>query len=109
MFKVEVHIVAEELTAAILKLAATRETPLPVKTPKISQPTVVAEEPVVKPIKPSTEQVVTLEAVRAVLAGKSQAGKQAEVKALLAKYEVAKLTEIDPAHYPKLIQEAETL
>jgi len=48
----------------------------------------------------------TLEEVRAVLAAKSQGGKQAEVKALIVKHGAKKLTDIDPACYEQLLKEA---
>lgn len=52
------------------------------------------------------EKIVTIEKVRAVLAEKSQSGKQPEVKALIIKYGANKLTDIDPAKYKELLQEA---
>lgn len=50
-----------------------------------------------------------LEDVRAVLAEKSRAGHTAEVRALLKKYGAAKLSEIDPANYEALLQDAEVI
>ena len=58
-------------------------------------------EPVAKP--------VTLEQVRMVLADKSQKGCTAEVRTLLEKYGAPKLSQIDPANYAELLQEAEAL
>jgi hypothetical protein len=55
------------------------------------------------------EPPVTIEQVRAVLAEKSQAGKQPEVKALISKFGANKLTDIEPAHYAELLKEAEEL
>jgi len=55
------------------------------------------------------EASVTIEQVRKVLAEKSQAGKQPEVKALINRYGVNRLTEIDPAKYSELIKQAEEL
>lgn len=52
---------------------------------------------------------VTLEQVRAVLATKSQAGKQLEVKALITKHNGKKLTDLDPSCYEELLKEAEVL
>ena len=49
------------------------------------------------------------EDVRAVLAEKSRAGHTAEVCALLQKYGAAKLSEIDPANYEALLQDAEVI
>ncbi len=106
MPKLEISIKAEELTAAILKLATALEGNQ-IRTP--SEPA----EPIAETEKSSepspTEKPITLEAVRALLASKSQSGKQKEVKALIATYGVVKLTEIDPVNFPKLLQEAEAL
>jgi hypothetical protein len=55
------------------------------------------------------EELLTLEAVRAVLAEKSRSGFTAEVRALLEKHGAAKLSEIDPEKYPMLVAEAEVL
>ncbi|OCA97848.1 hypothetical protein [Clostridium beijerinckii] len=55
------------------------------------------------------EEVITLEQVRAVLASKSQSGKQPEVKALIQKYGAEKLTSLDKACYKDLLKEAEEL
>lgn len=59
-------------------------------------------------IKPDIkkEEVITIEQVRAVLAEKSQSGKQPEVKALILKFGANKLTDVDPSHYKALIMEA---
>lgn len=48
-----------------------------------------------------------LEDVRAVLAEKSRAGHTAEVRALLKKHGADKLSEIEPAKYEALLQDAE--
>ena len=55
------------------------------------------------------EPVLTLEAVRAVLAEKSRKGHTAQVRALLLKYGASKLSEIDPANYRALLADAEGL
>jgi len=55
------------------------------------------------------EKPITLETVRAVLAEKSRSGHTAKVKALLVKYGAARLSEVDPANYKALLQEAEVL
>lgn len=60
--------------------------------------------------KPDTEdRPITIEMVRAVLAEKSQSGKQPEVKALITKYGAKKLTQIDSSLYKQLLAEAEVL
>ena len=52
---------------------------------------------------------VTLEEVRAVLAEKSRAGKTAEVKELLTKFGVNKLSELESSKYDELLKEAEVI
>lgn len=64
-----------------------------------------AEPPETKTGKPA----LTLERVRAVLAEKSQSGKTAEVRALLLQFGAAKLSEIEPDKYSKLLKAAEGL
>jgi len=64
---------------------------------------------VAKPAEPQKEESIPLERVRAVLADKSRLGHTAEVKALLQKYGAAKLSEVKPEQYPKLLSEAEAL
>ena len=49
----------------------------------------------------------SLEEVRAVLAEKSRAGKTAEVKGLLTKFGVNKLSELDASKYDELLKETE--
>lgn len=67
--------------------------------------TLTAETPAKKEPKPQLK----LEDVRAVLAEKSRTGHTAEVRALLKKYGAAKLSEIDPAKYEALLQDAEVI
>ena len=57
----------------------------------------------------SKEKSVTLEQVRAVLAGKSHDGKTEAVRDLLQKYGASKLSAIDPKHYKALLSDAEEL
>lgn len=52
---------------------------------------------------------LTLEQVRAVLAGKSRAGHTATIRELLQKYGADKLSQIDPANYEALLRDAEEL
>ena len=56
-----------------------------------------------------TEPVLTLEAVRAVLADKSRAGFTAQIRSLLQKYGADKLSGIDPANYKALLGDVEGL
>ena len=62
-------------------------------------------EPESAPVEP----VLTLEAVRAVLADKSRAGFTAQIRSLLQKHGAAKLSEIEPSHYADLLKEVEGL
>ena len=55
------------------------------------------------------EPVLTLEAVRAVLADKSRAGFTAQIRSLLQKYGADKLSGINPANYKDLLADAEGL
>ena len=55
------------------------------------------------------EPVLTLEAVRAVLAEKSRAGYTAQIRSLLQKYGADKLSGIDPANYKALLADVEGL
>ena len=57
----------------------------------------------------SSEPVLTLEAVRAVLADKSRAGFTAQIRSLLQKYGANKLSEIDPTRYGGLLADVEGL
>ena len=61
------------------------------------------------PAKKESKPELKLEDVRAVLAEKSRAGHTAEVRALLQKYGAAQLSEIDPANYEALLQDAEVI
>jgi len=67
------------------------------------------QEPAKVPLKNEPKRELKLEDVRAVLAEKSRAGHTAEVRALLKKYGAAKLSEIDPANYEALLQDAEVI
>jgi hypothetical protein len=62
----------------------------------------IAEEP----LKPE-KKALLLTDVRAVLAEKSRNGYTADVKALLLKYGVEKLSDLNPADYEALLAEAE--
>ncbi|MCC8022355.1 MAG: rRNA biogenesis protein rrp5 [Clostridiales bacterium] len=66
-----------------------------------------AEQPAPATEKPESD--IKLEDVRAVLADKSQAGFTAQVRSLLEKYGVSKLSQIDPANYAALLADAKEL
>ena len=57
-------------------------------------------------LKPAPSPTVTIEQVRAVLSELSRVGKTAQVKELLKKHGGDKLSAVDPAEYPALLQEA---
>ena len=59
--------------------------------------------------KKKEEKKVAVEDIRAVLAEKSQEGKSKEIKELLGKYGVAKLSAVDEKDYPMLLAEAKVL
>ncbi len=63
-------------------------------------------EPPTEP-KPDKKPALTLEQVRAVLADKSRAGHTAQVRELLEKHGVTKLSQIDPRDYATILKEAE--
>jgi hypothetical protein len=114
MSKFEITIKADELIAALTKLAAALESK---QIEYVQGPAVVAtvESAIAKVDTPNIEQAmpnpapITIEQVRAVLAEKSQSGKQPHVKALITKFGAKKLTDIDPARYTELLKEAEVL
>ena len=73
-----------------------------------------AEEPktdtaAVEEVLQETPTPATLDEVRAALAEKSRAGYTADVKALIAKYGVDKLSDVDPANYAALLKDAEVI
>lgn len=55
------------------------------------------------------EKAVEVENIRAVLKQKSQDGRSKEIKELLGKYGVAKLSAVKSEDYPALLQEAKVL
>lgn len=58
---------------------------------------------------PKKEKTLSLEDVRAVMADKSRKGYTAEVKALLTKRGVSKLSDVDAKDYAALLAEAEVI
>ena len=56
-----------------------------------------------------TEPVLTLEAVRAVLADKSRAGFTAQIRSLLQKHGADKLSSVNPTNYKALLADVEGL
>ena len=96
LFEVVNHL--ESLSASLRTLAEAM-------TENQSQESIVSPAPEVTPsVKP-----ITMEEVRAVLTPISQSGKTAQVKELLLKYGVNRLSELDASHYEALIAEARDL
>ena len=79
--------------------------PEPVQQPAAPSP---VAEPLPKTVDPSEKQY-TVEEVRAFLAGKTKAGKRAEVQAILKEMGGGKLSSVDPARYGELMEKAEAL
>lgn len=68
------------------------------------------EVEVIEAAKPEvTEEVISLEDIRAVAAEKTQDGKRLEVKALLTKYGAEKLPALDKAKYADFFTELKAL
>ena len=65
------------------------------------------EEPV--PQEETDTHKATIEDVRAVLLEKRRAGHTDEIRALLAKHNAAKLTEVNPEDYDALLKDAEEI
>ena len=65
------------------------------------------KEEVVSAVEPAKEW--SLEEVRMVLADKSRAGHTEEVKALISKYGADRLSDIKPADFAALMEEAEVI
>ena len=70
---------------------------------------VPAVEVKIEELAPKEEKIITIEQVRAVLAEKSQGGKQPEVKALIKKYGANKLSAIPAEKYIDLLKDAEEI
>ena len=118
---VKVKLESPELMAAILALAESLpqmqlRTVLPIKEGQVPETNEVAnksesknEERLKEEIKKEYVKAITLEDVRAKLSALSQSGKQKEVKELIKKYGVNKLTDIHPCNFKELLEFAEEL
>lgn len=71
--------------------------------------TALNEEPTPKPEAENQAPTYTLEDVRTVLAEISRSGKREAVQQLLREFGVQKLSELDSARYPALLQAAEAI
>lgn len=79
------------------------------KTENIAEDRVVKEEKKQVQDTAKGEKAVAVEDIRAVLAQKSQDGKSKEIKELLSKYGVAKLSAVKAEDYSALLAEAKVL
>jgi hypothetical protein len=108
---ITIKVEAQELIAAIEKLAAA----VSLNPSVVDQPVAEKKAPAKKPAKVEAEvaapetKAITLEQVRAKLAEVSNAGKKNEVKELLTSYGVSKLTDLPAEKYSELLAEAEAL
>jgi DNA-directed RNA polymerase len=100
----ELDLTVKELRQAASSLTATADNLATLFGGSAAESTETATLPKAKETKP-----VALEDVRAVLAEKSRAGYTAEVRELLLKHGASKLSEIDPAKYQTLLEDAEVL
>lgn len=120
--KIDVNLKSPELMSAILALAEALpkvnlgsnissliEDKVEVKEIEHKEEEVTKEKEVKENKEDVVEKTITLEEVRNVLATKSKNGKQAEVKELIKKYGVNKLTDIHPCNYKELLELAEVL
>jgi hypothetical protein len=104
----------ESLLAAKQSNNDPNQLPLPLeqpeqKTRKKKTEKKVKEEPVKEePVKEETKSYTESE-IRACLAGLIKTGKQPQVKALLAEFEVSKLSEIPSERYAEVMEKAEKL
>lgn len=67
------------------------------------------KETVLEKVEPPKKKEVTLEALRSILAEKSQDGFTAGVRDIILKYGGSKLSEIDPEHFENMLKDAEAL
>ena len=89
----------KNVLGSLISLPATNVKKTAAKKGKVEEP---------KPEAPE-EKALTLEDVRAVCADKSRSGFTAEVKEILSKHGVEKLSEVNPAEYKALLAEVEVL
>lgn len=110
----DIRSLADSLQAVAEAMTEHESTEAPVentgkKTKKADGGKTVKAETKADPMPAQAEQPMTLADVRAVLAEKSRAGHNAEVRELLLKHGAEKLSDIDPAEYPALLADAEVL
>lgn len=100
-------VVADKTIGVPVAQAMTVDADKPAEEPKKEAPK-AAKAKAKKPAK-GTEEVITIEQVRAVLAEKSQAGFTAQVKALLESFDANKLSAVKPEDYKDLMAAAQDI
>ena len=102
-------ILREDAQSADLAVKSTEsESKTKTKTPE-KAPTSLSPEESSTGSSTESKAKIKIEEVRAVLAEKSQAGLTSQVKDLLTSFGSVKLSGIDPARYPELIEAAKAL
>ena len=102
-------ILREDAQSADLAVKSTEsESKTKTKTPE-KAPTSPSPEESSTGSSTESKPKIKIEEVRAVLAEKSQAGLTSQVKDLLTSFGSVKLSGIDPARYPELIEAAKAL
>lgn len=126
MIEITINIKAQELVEAIKSLAVSLKTGVgvtntqPVKKAETTKPesgtkgetkaeTATEPEKQAATSSNNTDPEIKLEDVRTKLATLSQSGKQVQVRALIAKFDAAKLTDIPKEKYAELMKEAEAI
>lgn len=107
---IKIIIEAEKLTSALIKFAeALNQQNTKFRASENDNKNIVQRQDEDKLQEKVEEENITLEEVRAVLATKAKNGKHAEVKELIKKYGVNKLTDIHSCNYKELFELAEVL
>lgn len=112
LFSPQTEVAAEPEKPKTTRSRAKAE-PKPETTPEPEADPAPETEPDAEPATAEPEETepeaptVTLEEVRAKLAGLAQGGKQAQVKELLGKFGASKLTEVPAEKYAELLAAAE--
>ena len=106
--KIEIEIKdLDVVLAALTNILSNTSLPTEINSVKEETPSKQHEKENTKPKE--TQNVTTLEKVRAKLAALSQDGKQAQVKALITEFGAKKLSDIPSGKYAELLKKAEEL
>ncbi|MFK4998676.1 hypothetical protein ACI2OX_19355 [Bacillus sp. N9] len=106
--KIEIEIKdLDVVVAALTNILSNTSLPTEIDSVKEGAPSKQHEKENANP--KATQNVTTLEKVRAKLAALSQDGKQAQVKALITEFGAKKLSDISAGKYAELLKKAEEL